>query len=232
MGLWENAVHRSLKLCAFPLTGQGATTFACSAPQLTPCVHVYRRTRHHCVTEPCIFFYPRETPSPNYFSPREKNSRNKVRTGETLKNRILLLRERKRKNRKRATTIIVETFAGETFLSTRLLRTHISIFHSNPKPAPIQMDPGSRRKIRPPPLLDPPPSKRIRTRASNPSKRPRLSVPRHVHRLCSLLFSAKGACSRGWPRRRRRRWRRCACVRVPSDVLERRAGRGSAYRCR
>ena len=179
----------------------------------------------------CIFFYPRETPSPNYFSPREKNSRNKVRTGETLKNRILLLRERKRKNRKRATTIIVETFAGETFLSTRLLRTHISIFHSNPKPAPIQMDPGSRRKIRPPPLLDPPPSKRIRTRASNPSKRPRLSVPRHVHRLCSLLFSAKGACSRGWPRRRRR-WRRCACVRVPSDVLERRAGRGSAYRCR
>lgn len=161
---------------------------------------------------------------------REKNSRNKVRTGETLKNRILLLRERKRKNRKRATTIIVETFAGETFLSTRLLRTHISIFHSNPKPAPIQMDPGSRRKIRPPPLLDPPPSKRIRTRASNPSKRPRLSVPRHVHRLCSLLFSAKGACSRGWPRRRR--WRRCACVRVPSDVLERRAGRGSAYRCR
>lgn len=163
---------------------------------------------------------------------REKNSRNKVRTRETLKNRILLLRERKRKNRKRATTIIVETFAGETFLSTRLLRTHISIFHSNPKPAPIQMDPGSRRKIRPPPLLDPPPSKRIRTRASNPSKRPRLSVPRHVHRLCSLLFSAKGACSRGWPRRRRRRWRRCACVRVPSDVLERRAGRGSAYRCR
>lgn len=162
---------------------------------------------------------------------REKNSRNKVRTRETLKNRILLLRERKRKNRKRATTIIVETFAGETFLSTRLLRTHISIFHSNPKPAPIQMDPGSRRKIRPPPLLDPPPSKRIRTRASNPSKRPRLSVPRHVHRLCSLLFSAKGACSRGWPRRRRR-WRRCACVRVPSDVLERRAGRGSAYRCR
>lgn len=162
--------------------------------------------------------------------PRKKNSRNKVRTGETLKNRILLLRERKRKNRKRATTIIVETFAGETFLSTRLLRTHISIFHSNPKPAPIQMDPGSRRKIRPPPLLDPPPSKRIRTRASNPSKRPRLSVPRHVHRLCSLLFSAKGACSRGWPRRRR--WRRCACVRVPSDVLERRAGRGSAYRCR
>lgn len=162
---------------------------------------------------------------------REKNSRNKVRTGETLKNRILLLRERKRKNRKRATTIIVETFAGETFLSTRLLRTHISIFHSNPKPAPIQMDPGSRRNIRPPPLLDPPPSKRIRTRASNPSKRPRLSVPRHVHRLCSLLFSAKGACSRGWPRRRRR-WRRCACVRVPSDVLERRAGRGSAYRCR
>lgn len=159
----------------------------------------------------CIFFYPRETPSPNYFSPREKNSRNKVRTGETLKNRILLLRERKRKNRKRATTIIVETFAGETFLSTRLLRTHISIFHSNPKPAPIQMDPGSRRNIRPPPLLDPPPSKRIRTRASNPSKRPRLSVPRHVHRLCSLLFSAKGACSRGWPRRRRRRWRRCAC---------------------
>lgn len=164
--------------------------------------------------------------------PRKKNSRNKVRTGETLKNRILLLRERKRKNRKRATTIIVETFAGETFLSTRLLRTHISIFHSNPKPAPIQMDPGSRRNIRPPPLLDPPPSKRIRTRASNPSKRPRLSVPRHVHRLCSLLFSAKGACSRGWPRRRRRRWRRCACVRVPSDVLERRAGRGSAYRCR
>lgn len=162
---------------------------------------------------------------------REKNSRNKVRTRETLKNRILLLRERKRKNRKRATTIIVETFAGETFLSTRLLRTHISIFHSNPKPAPIQMDPGSRRNIRPPPLLDPPPSKRIRTRASNPSKRPRLSVPRHVHRLCSLLFSAKGACSRGWPRRRRR-WRRCACVRVPSDVLERRAGRGSAYRCR
>lgn len=162
---------------------------------------------------------------------REKNSRNKVRTRETLKNRILLLRERKRKNRKRATTIIVETFAGETFLSTRLLRTHISIFHSNPKPAPIQMDTGSRRNIRPPPLLDPPPSKRIRTRASNPSKRPRLSVPRHVHRLCSLLFSAKGACSRGWPRRRRR-WRRCACVRVPSDVLERRAGRGSAYRCR
>lgn len=162
---------------------------------------------------------------------REKNSRNKVRTRETLKNRILLLRERKRKNRKRATTIIVETFAGETFLSIRLLRTHISIFHSSLKPAPIQMDPGSRRNIRPPPLLDPPPSKRIRTRASNPSKRPRLSVPRHVHRLCSLLFSAKGACSRGWPRRRRR-WRRCACVRVPSDVLERRAGRGSAYRCR
>lgn len=154
---------------------------------------------------------PRSTKHLLQIISREKNSRNKVRTRETLKNRILLLRERKRKNRKRATTIIVETFAGETFLSTRLLRTHISIFHSNPKPAPIQMDPGSRRKIRPPPLLDPPPSKRIRTRASNPSKRPRLSVPRHVHRLCSLLFSAKGACSRGWPRRRRRRWRRCAC---------------------
>lgn len=128
-------MHRSLKLCAFPLTGQGATTFACSAPQLTPCVHVYRRTRHHCVTEPCIFFYPRETPSPNYFSPREKNSRNKVRTGETLKNRILLLRERKRKNRKRATTIIVETFAGETFLSTRLLHLHLPL-ESQTRPHP------------------------------------------------------------------------------------------------
>lgn len=83
----------------------------------------------------CIFFYPRETPSPNYFSPREKNSRNKVRTGETLKNRILLLRERKRKNRKRATTIIVETFAGETFLSTRLLHLHLPL-ESQTRPHP------------------------------------------------------------------------------------------------
>lgn len=78
---------------------------------------------------------PRSTKHLLQIISREKNSRNKVRTGETLKNRILLLRERKRKNRKRATTIIVETFAGETFLSTRLLHLHLPL-ESQTRPHP------------------------------------------------------------------------------------------------
>lgn len=240
MGLWENAVHRSLKLCAFPLTGHGATTFACSAPQLTcvcVCVRVWSAHAPPLCHRPCIFFYPRDqrvskTPSPNYF-PREKNKdREKISRQDIINERTL---EREREKKKKSKTSYHHNrrnFRSRNFLTllaSSLLRTHLDPplrCESQTRPHSIK---ESHRKIHPPlPLLDPPPSKRIRTRASNPSKRPRRSVPRHVHRLCSLLFSAKGACSRGSPRLGGVR----ACCICAADVLERRAGRGSAYRCR
>lgn len=185
----------------------------------------------------CIFFYPRDqrvskTPSPNYF-PREKNKdREKISRQDIINERTL---EREREKKKKSKTSYHHNrrnFRSRNFLTllaSSLLRTHLDPplrCESQTRPHSIK---ESHRKIHPPlPLLDPPSSKRIRTRASNPSKRPRRSVPRHVHRLCSLLFSAKGACSRGSPRLGGVR----ACCICAADVLERRAGRGSAYRCR
>lgn len=103
VGLWENAVHRSLKLCAFPLTGHGATTFACSAPQLTcvcVCVRVWSAHAPPLCHRPCIFFYPRDqrvskTPSPNYF-PREKNKDREKISRQDIINERTLERERKK----------------------------------------------------------------------------------------------------------------------------------------
>lgn len=162
MGLWENAVHRSLKLCAFPLTGHGATTFACSAPQLTcvcVCVRVWSAHAPPLCHRPCIFFYPRDqrvskTPSPNYF-PREKNKdREKISRQDIINERTL---EREREKKKKSKTSYHHNrrnFRSRNFLTllaSSLLRTHLDPplrCESQTRPHSIK---ESHRKIHPSP---------------------------------------------------------------------------------
>lgn len=164
-------MHRSLKLCAFPLTGHGATTFACSAPQLTcvcMCVRVWSAHAPPLCHRPCIFFYPRDqrvskTPSPNYF-PREKNKdREKISRQDIINERTL---EREREKKKKSKTSYHHNrrnFRSRNFLTllaSSLLRTHLDPpLRCEPKPAPIYKRIPSKNPSSPCPSSIHPPQK-------------------------------------------------------------------------